>query len=424
VPGAVLGLGLALVRARTRAELAFAAMTVAVTAGLVGEASLLGDAGQAQERYLFYVLPLVAVAFGLYAARGWPYRLYHALAAATLVTLAAVVPLSGFAAADEKMHSPLLYGAFRIEQWAGSPGSGSLAIALVATLATAVVVLASRVPRAATGVALSFAFAACVAFSAAAVVFDLENTRSARKSFFGSDPSWVDSARLGDVTMLRNFGGQRGAAFQQLFWNRSVDRVALMPGATVIDPFPAPAVSVASDGSLRAGGEDLDGPLLVDQHLVTVRLSGARHVGSAPGFHLYDAVGTPRLSMLFVGRHHDGWLGAEGALTLWPRPGQARLAGTFVLDVSAPGGSEGSNVGFQLPTGDPVEVHVPAAETVRLRLPVCSQGPWTARFQARVTGQVGARPVSVRSRGLALVPGAGACSAKPSLDRRDSGQAA
>jgi hypothetical protein len=422
VPGALLGLGLALAHARTRAELAFAAMTVAVTAGLVGEASLLGDAGQAQERYLFYVLPLVAVAFGLYATRGWPYRLYHTLAAATLVTLAAVVPLSGFAAAEEKMHSPLLYGAFRIEQWAGSPGSGSLAIALAATLATAVVVLVSRAPRAATAVAFSFALAACVAFSAASVVFDLENTRSARKSFFGSNPSWVDSAGLGDVTLLRNFGGQRGAAFQHLFWNRSVDRVVLMPGATVIDPFPAAAVSVAPDGSLRAGGDDLEGALLVDQHVVTVRLSGARHVGSAPGFHLYKPVGTPRLSMLFVGRHHDGWLGAEGEVTLWPQPGQARLAGTFVLDVSAPGGSDGSNVGFRLPTGGPIEVHVPAGETVRLRLPVCSHGPWTARFQARVTGQVGARPVSVRSGGLALVPGAEACSAKPSLDRRDSGQ--
>jgi hypothetical protein len=423
VPGALLGLGLALVRARTRAELAFAALTLALTVALVAEASLLGDAEQAQERYLFYVLPLMAVAFALYAARGWPYRLYHFLAAATLVTLAAVVPLSGLAAAEEKMHSPLLYGAFKIEQWAGSPGSGSLAIALAATLATAIVVLASRMPRAGTAVALSLALAVSVAFSAAAVVFDLENTRSARKSFFGSDPSWVDSAGLGEVTLLRNFGGQRGAAFQHLFWNRSVDRVALMPGASVIDPFPAPAVSVAPDGRLRAGGDDLDGALLVDQHLVTVRLSGARHVGSAPGFHLYEPTGIPRLSMLFVGRHHDGWLGAGGELTLWPQPGQARLAGTFVLDVSAPGGSDGSNVGFRLPTGDPVEVHVRAGETVRLRLPVCSHGPWTAGFQARVTGQVGARPVSVRTGRSALVPGADACSAKPSFDRREPGQA-
>jgi hypothetical protein len=424
VPGALLGLGLALARPRTRAELAFAALTLVLTAGLVAEASLLGDAEQVQERYLFYVLPLVAVAFGLYASRGWPHRLYHALAAATLVTAAAVVPLSGFAAAEEKMHSPLLYGAFRIEQWVGTPGSGSLAIALVATLATAVVVLVSRLPSTATAVALSLAFAMCVAFSAAAMVFDLENTRSARKSFFGSDRSWVDSARLGDVTLLRNFGGQRGATFQQLFWNRSVNRVVLMPGASVIDPFPADAVTVSRDGTLHAGGTHLTGPLLVDQYVVTARLSGARHVGSAPGFHLYEPAGTPRLSALFVGRHHDGWLGGEGEVTLWPQPGRTRLEGSFVLNVAAPAGSEGSAIGFRLPSGDPLEMRVPAGETVRLRLPVCSQGPWTARFQARVTGNVGARPVSVRGSEFAFVPGPRACAAKPSLRRGDSGQAA
>ena len=81
VPGA-LGLGLAVVRPRSRAELAFAALTLLLTASLVGEAGLLGAADLAQERYLFYVLPLVAVGFGLYASRGWPFRLYHALLAA------------------------------------------------------------------------------------------------------------------------------------------------------------------------------------------------------------------------------------------------------------------------------------------------------------------------------------------------------
>ena len=411
VPGALIGLTLAFARPRTRAELAFASLTVVLTGALLAEAGLLGDADQAQERYLFYVLPLVAVAFGLYASRGWPYRLYHALAAAVLVTLVAVVPLSGYAAAEEKMHSPLLYAVFRIEQWLGSPGSGSLVIALVATVAAAAVVLASRTPKAGTAVAFACALALCAGFSTSAVVFDLENTSSARKSFFGDDPSWVDSARLGDVTLVRSFGGQRGPAFQQLFWNRSVKRVVLMPGASQIDPFPADPVRISRDGSLRAGRDRLTGPLLVDQHVVTVRLTGARHVASAPGYHLYAPAGTPRLSLVFAGRHHDGWLGGQGSVTLWPQPGRERLEGTFFVDLVAPPGSKGSPIEFRLPSGKEIEVRVPAQNALRLRLPVCSGGPWAAPFHARVTGYVGSRPVSVRGTSFRFLPWAGACEA-------------
>jgi hypothetical protein len=412
-PGAILGLGLALARPRTRAELAFAALTVVLTGALLGEAGLLGDAGQAQERYVFYVLPLVAVGFGLYASRGWPYRLYHALVAAALVTLVAVVPLSGYAAADEKMHSPLLYAVFRIEQSLGSPGSGSLMIAVVVTAASLLVVVCSRRPPAATVAALSGALALCVAFSTAAVAFDLENTSSARKSFFGNDPSWVDSAHLGDVTLVRSRGGQRVAAFQQLFWNRSVDRIALMPGATEIDPFPVAAVRIGRDGSLRAGEDALTGPLLVDQHTVTMRLSGARRVASAPGFDLYRPEGTPRLTLLFSGRHHDGWLGGEGAVSLWPAPGKDRLQGTFLVEVRAPADSDGSEVRFRLPNGQESGLRVPAGETVGLRLPVCSDGPWTAVFRAGITGYVGTRPVSVRGRVFQFLPTRAACAGKP-----------
>jgi hypothetical protein len=411
VPGALLGLGLALVRPRSRAELAFAALTLLLTAGLLGEAGLLGAADLAQERYLFYVLPLAAVGFGLYASRGWPFRLYHALIAATLVTLTAVVPLSGYAAANEKMHSTLLFAVFRVEQWLGSPGSGSLAIALAATLGTVVVVVCSRMPRMATMVALGISFTLCAGFSAAAVVFDLENTSSARKAFFGPDPSWVDNAGLGDVTLLRNVGGQRGPAFQQLFWNRSVNRVVLMPGATAIDPFAADTVSIGRDGSLHAGGAALDGPLLVDGHLVTVQLSGAKRIATAPGYSLFEPTGTPRLSMLFAGRHHDGWLGGQGAISLWPRGDSNRLEGTFFIDLVAPRGSEGAPIRFRLPGGQEVVVRVPSHAALRVRLPVCSRGPWTAGFGARVTGYVGTRPVAVRGRVFRFLPWRGACAA-------------
>ncbi len=408
VPGALLGLGLALVRPRTRAELAFGALTLVLTLVLLVEAGLFGAFDLPQERYVFYVLPLAAICFGLYASRGWPYRLQHTLLAAGVVTVAAIVPLSGYAAADEKMHSPLLYAAFRVEQWLGTPGDGSLAIALTATLATAAVVACSVRPRIATTVGIALAVALSVGYSTAATVFDLESTSSARHAFFGRDQSWVDHARLGDVTLLRNVGGQRGASFQQLFWNRSLTDVALMPGATEIDPFPVKTVSVAPDGTLLSGSRPLTGPLLVDENAVTMRIRGARKVGSAPGFWLYRPEGRPRVSLLFVGRYHDGWLSDQGIVRIWPRPGRDRLEGTLVLELEGPAQAADATVHFKVPGRGDVVVAVPH-EGATVRFHVSARGPWTLAFQAPITGYVGLRPVSVKASVPRLVPGPCRC---------------
>jgi hypothetical protein len=191
-----------------------------------------------------------------------------------------------------------------------------------------------------------------------------------------------------------------------------VNRVVLMPGASEIDPFPADPVRIARDGALRAGGNALTGPLLVDQHVVTVRLTGARHVASAPGYHLYAPAGTPRLSLVFAGRHHDGWLGGQGSITLWPQPGRERVEGTFFVDLVAPPGTRRAPIGFRLPDGRKLEFRVPSDNALRVRLPVCSRGPWAVPFQAQVTGYVGSRPVSVRGASFRFVPWRGACEAK------------
>ena len=68
--------------------------------------------------------------------------------------------------------------------------------------------------------------------------------------------------------------GVRGGAFQQLFWNRSVKELLLMPGASEIDPFRADRVRVADDGSLMVGPRVLSSALLVDDHAVTTHVLG------------------------------------------------------------------------------------------------------------------------------------------------------
>ena len=127
LPGALLGLVLALGRPRSREELSFGALAGAFSLGLLGEAAAYGDLGRIQERYFFYALPLVALLFGLYASRGWPHRRALALVSLAALAIVALVPLTFATAAGEKTQSAFLLGAFRLEQALASPGyRGSL----------------------------------------------------------------------------------------------------------------------------------------------------------------------------------------------------------------------------------------------------------------------------------------------------------
>jgi hypothetical protein len=414
---------LLLARPRTRAELAFGAMTLFLAGFLLVEAGLFGAFEQAQERYVFYFLPLAALCYALYASRGWPLKLYHALIAAGVVAVVAAVPLAGYAAADEKAHSALLYGVFRIEQSLGTPGNGSLAVALAGTLALAVLVACSVRTRVATSAGIALALLVSGGFSAAGVVFDQENARSVRHSFLPADPSWVDHARVGDVALLRNIAGVRGSAFQQLFWNRSVKELLLMPGAPEIDPFHADRVQVADDGSLMVGNRPLTSALLVDDHAVTTQFSGAEKVATAPGYSLYRPVGRPRLSLYFLARYDDGWMGDRGTINLWPRPGSDRLEGTLVLDLESPAPLGATTVNFQLPGGRKVHVQVPGHGSTTVRLPVCSQGPWVTGFQSKLRGFVRERPVSVKADVPRFIPGRSGCTAAPEQQPAPPGSA-
>src|SRR5215207_6913755 len=102
IPGALLGFAVALAVPRTRSERAFAALALPFVAALVVEASLFATPEHVQERYAFYALPLLGLAFGLYASRGWPLRILHAGLAAALLSVTALFPLSGYTPGDRK----------------------------------------------------------------------------------------------------------------------------------------------------------------------------------------------------------------------------------------------------------------------------------------------------------------------------------
>ncbi|TMJ97674.1 MAG: hypothetical protein E6G67_02215, partial [Actinobacteria bacterium] len=166
------------------------------------------------ERYVFYVVPLLAIGFGLYTARGWPLRLPYLALAAMLLAFSARLPLAGFAAAEGKVDSPFLFAVFRIEQVFGDAGTGSLIVAALAALLSVGAVVAALRPRIGTALAVSLAAGACVLSSVGASLFDLGNSRGVLAEHVVANPTWLDDAHVGPVSLVASAGGLRAPALE------------------------------------------------------------------------------------------------------------------------------------------------------------------------------------------------------------------
>jgi hypothetical protein len=408
IPGAVLGFALALARPRTRVERAFGALALAFVAALVLEASLFATPQHVQERYAFYALPLLTLAFGLYAARGWPWRKAHALLAAGLLCVTALVPLSGFTPGEGKTHSAVLLGFGRLELAVGDPGGAALIVAALGGLALLVAIAASFRPRIGTAVVVAVALVLTSAVGLAATSFDLGNTKRVRDALLPPDPSWVEHAVDGPVTLVRTPGGSRTQSLEQLFWNPSVDRVALLPDAVRLDAFQADGLRVGPDGSLGVAG-----PLLVETGQSWVELRGARRVAATDAFALWaPKATTPRLSLLVSGRYADGWLAPTGRIGVWPAAEGEPVRGRFSIELTAPEAVDEMRFQFR-GRGRPVDAVVPGGSTKVVTITVCSAGAWHARFGADKAGFVGQRLVSGQASAPAFTPDPGACKAAP-----------
>ena len=396
VPGALLGLAFALTSPRRRADLAFGALATPFALALLLEASLVGDVDRIQERYSFYLVPVVAVAFGLFASRGWPARRTHALLAAGALAASAVVPLAFHAADTAKTQSAFLFAVHRLEQALGDDGTGLLAVALVAaSLSIAGGVVALR-PRVATPAVLGLAVCFCAATSVLAVDFDRRNTAGVRDSFLPAEPSWVDKADVGEVALVRGLGSKTDA-MEQLFWNRSVKRVLLMPGAVPFDSFGAEQLSFESDGRLLAGQQPVRSALLVDEWAALVQLRGAVPVASSPGFRLWRPAGIPRLSVFVPGYYKDGWLAPRVGLSAWAPPGRT-LAGRFSFTVSAPP-SLNAPLRMRVEAGNRslAEFSLKPGRSRSVQIPVCGGRAWFGTLLADRGVADGNRVVAARA---------------------------
>jgi hypothetical protein len=429
VPGALLGLWFALRKPSSRLEQAFAVVVGLVAVGLVTEAGLLqansdGRPGfpvnEIKERYVFYVVPLAGICFALYAKRGWPARVAHLALAAGLLVLSVRVPLSGFAIAPTISASPILFAVQWLTVHLGGPGNAASVVAAAVGVMTVVAVVASRRPKLGTPIVLGLALLATGAASAGAVVLDVQSSTNLRKNALPADPSWVDKAHVGPVTLLQAYTGPRGDySLQELFWNRSITRVALLPGASKFDVFRTERVTVGRDGSLSVGGRPLSGPLLVDTYGSTVRLRGGDAIRTTATATLWkpDASGRPRLQLYALGRYSDGWLANFGAIYLWPSVPGRRVEGWLSMRLTSYPAVGTIPLTFQFGPDARTTVRVSPGREHRVRLPVCASKNAYVTYRSRKLLLLGRRGLSVKSTAPVFTPDPTACEhLSPALD--------
>ena len=416
VPGALLGFWLAVAKPRSREELAFGVFSVLLTLALLVQAGLLQASlplgKEIQERYVFYAVPLIGVAFALYAARGWPLPAQHLALAAALVLVSVRLPLSQYAIPSTVDGSPILYGVYWLTGRLGEAGLAAVVVAAVVGVLSAIAVLGSRRPRLGTPIAIGLALLATGAASAGAVAFDVTNTKIAKKAFLPNDPSWVDRSGVHGATLVQAWGGIRAASLQELFWNRSIEQVALLPGANPIDRFGEKRLTVGRDGSMSIGGHPLAGPLVMDTYGATVRLQSAHLVEAGPTASLWVPDGRPRLQLYAIGRYYDGWLADVGAIYVWPAAKAKPVSGWLSMRLTAPTDAPTARITIQLPGGKRTVLVVQPGATQRLHVAVCGAGDdWYMTYKSSIHALLGLRAVSVQASEPVFTPSAAACPA-------------
>ena len=373
VPGALIALVLGIVRPLDRVELAFCALAAAHVLGMLGQAALFGD--QAHERYVAYAAPLLALAFALYIRRGVPFRLVHAAASLGLLVFALRLPLGRLLGAGVT-NSATLFTTQWLTEHLGSAGAASALVLNIAVAGTALVLLVmTRFPRAAFRIAMTFAVCFGTADWIGASVYEHFAAARIRAAVMPADLSWVDHSGLGKVTMLRTFQSDRVDMYEQLFWNRSVDRVIGLSSPRN-DPFSQPEAAVTANGAISALGKPVRGPILVDEANSTVALRGGRVVATSPQFDLWKpGAGPARLASYFGGRTRGGLMLPLAVLELWPD--RAAVAGTVRLVFTVPKGGPSSVVlNLSTKAGGTRPFSIPSGTSRAVVLNACSTGPW------------------------------------------------
>ena len=264
VPGAVA----AVLRPGDRRETAFALLGGGTALLLLVESSVYAaSGGEFKERYLFALVPLLAVAFGLYVRRQNGHRWIVFLTSVAVAIAAARLPVSAYATGAGRFDSQFL-GALETFQRTLGVGSSSLIVAALATVGAVWATLIALLGHGRS--ALAFSVAVAVAASAMAVHRDLHESQNVRASLPG-DLQWIDHNAHGPVTAIATPLSSPSGLFLELFWNPSVNHELALDDADPTDIYVKKQLQIAPDGTLRG----IQGPFVFDDNGSWAAFTGA-----------------------------------------------------------------------------------------------------------------------------------------------------
>ena len=331
VPGAVV----AALQPRGRREMVYMTFAGALTVLLLAEATVYAaSAGDFKERYLFAILPLVAIAFGSYLRDRRPsLRLPVFVLAAAVVVAAAEIPLSGYTAGavSKESDSEFLFAVSYLEGRLGV-GTGSLVVALVASAGAALAVAVAL------GWGKRIALAAMLAYLAVVSGFAVHRnlqTAQALRASLPANLAWVDDATPKSVTAIATDPFPSSNLRELLYWNPSIMRELVQSGATPTDQFSAPPLRVGPNGELTG----VTGPFLYDGTTSTALFTHARLIAHWSTFSLWTPVGSPRFRALVRPRYPGGWLISSVTIDAWPRAKAHGVRASFTLSLPRSGSS-------------------------------------------------------------------------------------
>ena len=398
VPAAIFGLGLTLARPHAPMERAVALLTVVCTTIFVGQASLIaaGEAQRPLERYLFYVTPLLFLAFFAYVERGAPRRFLCSGLGCIGALLLSSVSLPGMTGtAAFFFDAPTLTGFARAAFYLGFPNASLLYVALPLALA----LLAFMLPLTRRGAPHFFALVAIgLMGTAGTAVYATDRLATGWDArTFGSDPQdWLDRSGLGPARYLSLPKSNDFLGTQVETWNRDLQGIVVL-AKPAPDPYPVEAAHVAPDGTLVIAGRPTQSQVLVvNVNGSAIDLEGRVVARPREGLVAYRIPANAHVRSLARGLSPDGWAGKQLQYEVWPRQ-----AGRYELTLALPDGAVARKA--TLIAGDRKRtVVLRAAHDLRLSIPTTG-----APFELVVevpTSLLGGRILGAQVTALRFVP--------------------
>jgi hypothetical protein len=268
VPACAVALLLLRARHAAPALRAYLSVTVSVTAWSVVEVGVFASrlVGTLAERNLFPLAPLFFLGLVVWLQQA-PFRRAVATWAVAGSALVLVALLPG-----SLVNETVQWEAFSLVPFydldLSHPGDNVRLLLVAAVLP--LVALVAFPPRRSWVVpaALLLVFGVLSGFATHTAI---ERSRSARTLLVGKEMRWADRAAAGPVTFLTGGEALWTAVYENLFWNRRIDRVYTLPGFGVPGPLPQAPVGPRTDGLVVfANGHAAPGRFVVASNTLTL----------------------------------------------------------------------------------------------------------------------------------------------------------